>query len=145
MSTLAIARDWTPKLSPDGEHYCSPACGGGTFCKKSWFDQAESEANALAERMGAGWEPCVWENLGWHYSVRRGNATIHPRRTQGGPVLSYAAWIEPGISIHQHTVQFIQSADTPDDALGFATQEARTFMSRLSDTLSDLADSGPST
>lgn len=145
MSAVTLERNWTPILSKDGQYYCSPACGGGTFCKKAWFDQAEAEANDLADRMGDGWEPIIWENLGWHYSVRKGDVTIHPQRRQDGPATSYSAWIEPGLLVGHHNIQFIQSAQTPEDALGFATQEARSFISRLTRTLADLSEDGPAT
>lgn len=29
----------------------------------------ERDAKALCARMGEGWEPRVWENLGWHYTA----------------------------------------------------------------------------
>jgi hypothetical protein len=63
---------WTPKLQ--GDVFCSPACGGG--CKKADFDRANEVAKALASMMGHGWAPRVWENLGWHFEVAKGCATI---------------------------------------------------------------------
>ena len=63
---------WTPKL--DGVIYCSPACGGK--CKKSDFDTATTAAHTLVRQLGHGWEPHVWENLGWHYEAVKRGATV---------------------------------------------------------------------
>lgn len=42
--------------------------------------QASEDAQALAERVGGGWKPEVWQNLGWHYKVVSpcGRVKIHP-------------------------------------------------------------------
>ena len=56
---------WRPRHR--GDAYCSPACGGG--CTQEAFQEATRLAAALAQRLGQGWEPNVWENLGWHYSA----------------------------------------------------------------------------
>jgi hypothetical protein len=56
---------WKPIRN--GASFCSPACGGN--CTRAAFDSATSSAKALAERLGAGWHPEVWENLGWHYKA----------------------------------------------------------------------------
>lgn len=138
------ARDWTPRLLNDGTVYCSPACG--CRCRRSHYDAAVRNADALAERMGTGWETAVWENGGWHYSVHKGKAriTVDLDRRQdfdekaGFPVLRYSAWIVPGVVVSRTVVQFIEHADTPEDALGMATQAARTFMIRLNEALADI-------
>jgi hypothetical protein len=67
-----VAGRWTPKL--EGAIYCSPACGG--CCKKEDFDRASERAHAVAKMLGAGWVPRVWENLGWHFDVSKGLATV---------------------------------------------------------------------
>jgi hypothetical protein len=51
-----------------GDVYCSPGCGMG--CKWEKYQEAKHLAAALAKRLGKGWEPKVWENLGWHYEAR---------------------------------------------------------------------------
>ncbi|KKL25037.1 hypothetical protein LCGC14_2409320 [marine sediment metagenome] len=51
-----------------GGRYCAPACGRG--CTAREHDLAEAKAEVLARALGPGWEPEVWENLGWHYSVQ---------------------------------------------------------------------------
>jgi len=57
---------WEPIAA--GPLYCSPACGRG--CTRAEYDAAVAGADALVERLGEGWAPRVWENLGWHYSAK---------------------------------------------------------------------------
>ena len=63
---------WTPKLN--GKIFCSPACGAK--CTKKDFDEATENARVLASQLGYGWEPRVWENLGWHFEVTKRDATV---------------------------------------------------------------------
>jgi hypothetical protein len=67
---------WEPVLA--GARYCAPACGRG--CTKVEFNVATASAEQLARLMGGGWAACVWENLGWHYSVKSPcrRVAIHP-------------------------------------------------------------------
>lgn len=137
-------QDWTPILSADGEFYCSPRCGGGRFCRRRWYDHAVRAGNDLAARMGTSWEPRVWENLGWHYSVRKGVVELHvdedrnsPEIDGGYPVRGYTAFVNSA-------KQFVSSAETPEDALGFATQEALSVLSRIRDDLDALFDEAAS-
>ena len=50
-----------------GPIYCSPACGCG--CQRDAFEKATRAARNLAEQLGGGWLPRVWENMGWHWAV----------------------------------------------------------------------------
>lgn len=59
---------WKPRRS--GAIYCAPACGGR--CTYEAFQRATREANALCKKLGEGWQPTVWENLGWHWCVQKG-------------------------------------------------------------------------
>ncbi|RWH52192.1 MAG: hypothetical protein E5V72_02000 [Mesorhizobium sp.] len=130
----------------NGPYYCSPRCGGGKFCRHEWYEAAKRNAEALASRMGEGWEAEVWENLGWHYRVQKGCVTIYVNEYKnlgfdpevGYPVRSYSAWIQPGIVVSNTVIQIIESAGTPEDALGFAVQAARTAMSRMGEALAAL-------
>lgn len=87
--------------------------------------------------MGPGWEPYIWENGGWHYRVEKGVMAVYVNLKQGGwrsgiwEVANYSAWING-------EKQFICNAETPEDALGFATQEARSFIDRLQGQLAVL-------
>lgn len=69
---LATDDGWTPKLK--GAIFCSPACGAN--CTKKNFDEATENARRLANQLGHGWEPHVWENLGWHFEVTKRGATV---------------------------------------------------------------------
>jgi hypothetical protein len=130
-----MACDWTPKIQPGGI-YCSPRCGGR--CKRVDYDRAVTDAAALAARMGDGWQPKVWENLGWHWQIEKGTALdghavgdalleINPNRGGG-----YTAWF-------QGAKQFIAEGQTPEDALGFLMQDVRTFIRRIEDELKTAA------
>ena len=69
---LDVSGKWTPILS--GENFCSPGCGAK--CKKKDFDDATERALWLANQLGYGWEPHVWENLGWHFEATKRGATV---------------------------------------------------------------------
>tara|TARA_R110002074_G_scaffold280676_1_gene452049 strand:- start:1458 stop:1925 length:468 start_codon:yes stop_codon:yes gene_type:complete len=126
----------------NGKIYCSPRCG--CKCTKAAFDRATKEANALAARMGDGWAPEVWENCGWHYTVAKGEMTIHimhgrKRHKDGGFVAeSYWASFKPASIEHGNHTQAISltaDADTPEDAVGFVTQDARSLIQRITEAL----------
>src|SRR5689334_189842 len=89
-TTTAPARpkqDWTPVR--DGPVYCSPSCGGREKFGCTWaaYNEARASAAALRRRLekatGPGWTVRVHENLGWHYAVERGGASIS--RSIAGP------------------------------------------------------------
>lgn len=119
-----------------GEIFCSPWCG--CRCTLAAYTAACAAANVLAARLGEGWEPVVWENGTWHYRVTKGCVTVRPERGTD----RWSAWIEPKIAVGggqtKTAVQFIEYADTPEDALGFATQAARTHMAHLAQALEDV-------
>jgi hypothetical protein len=54
---------WTPERR--GKIFCAPACGAN--CTLAAFNLATARADVLCARLGHGWRPRVWENLGWHY------------------------------------------------------------------------------
>lgn len=68
----ATPDEWTPQLN--GEIFCSPACG--SKCKRADFELATERAQALVNRLGAGWAPRVWENSGWHFEATKRGATV---------------------------------------------------------------------
>jgi hypothetical protein len=73
--------------------------------------------------MGDGWTPEVWENCGWHYRATKGVAAISPN-CFGGVVSG--DWNITGYTVYFNTAhQFDAGAETAEDALGFAIQEAR--------------------
>lgn len=66
MARKPRALSWVPKRL--GAVYCAPACGHG--CKHSDYLTAQRRAARLCAKLGKGWRPNVWENLGWHYSAK---------------------------------------------------------------------------
>lgn len=72
------ALSWEPIRA--GDVYCSPACGAD--CKYSDYEKATSQARALCDELGSGWEPLVWENMGWYFAAKNGDAQI--RKTAWG-------------------------------------------------------------
>ena len=72
VTPLASPDRWTPVLN--GKTFCSPACG--FKCTKAAFDAATDGARSLVNQLGSGWEPRVWENLGWHFEATRRGATV---------------------------------------------------------------------
>jgi hypothetical protein len=128
MTMATLPEKWTPVLR-DGV-YCSPACGGGKgICDKSKYDLAVKKAKALAKRMGAGWKPNVWENMGWYYIVGKGTPVDHhfafleisPPRSQGD---MYTAWV-------QTSPQFIESDKNPGIALSLAVAKFDNYLAEL--------------
>lgn len=135
-----VNNNWTPILSADGVHYCSPSCGGGKFCTKEQYDLAVERSNKLAADLGEGWEPHVWENLGWHYSVHNGDIKIHAHHYKVTGETSYTAWIEPGAKTGNKLIQIIESSSDPHEALGIAKQKAWDMIHRIRATLTDLEE-----
>lgn len=119
--SAAIEMDgWTPVLN--GDVYCSPRCG--SKCKKADYDKTMAAAEELARRMGPQWEPRVWENCGWYYTAKCGSVEIYPPVRERDK--KYSAWINISNSgCHNGCIQFIESADNPEDALGIVIQKAR--------------------
>lgn len=71
---------WTPRRK--GKIYCSPACGHG--CSWAQHETAVAAASELAEQLGDGWEPRVWENMGWCYEARSPHLRVYPNITSHG-------------------------------------------------------------
>ena len=62
-------------ITRQGARFCGRLCGRG--CTKREYETAERLAAKLVARLGKGWLPHVWENLGWHYKAIRGVVTVH--------------------------------------------------------------------
>lgn len=56
---------WKPVLGT--QTYCSTACGAG--CTRADYKKARDAGLRLAVRLGKGWVPHVWENMGWNYKA----------------------------------------------------------------------------
>lgn len=71
-----------------GTTYCSPWCGYG--CQREAYNEAMHNAEKLAGRLGPGWKPRVWENLGWYWSAVNEGLKVHPPVAEG---CSYVAFL----------------------------------------------------
>ena len=87
--------------------------------------QAETAAKKLLKMMkGEGWEMCVWENLGWHYSVQNNPRediwiTVYPACSKEWSAM---------IGIHQGSgVGRGVYADDPNDAVRRVIHKAKDF------------------
>ena len=97
---------------------CAKWCGNG--CTRKEYEEAEINALVLANRLGKGWKPDVWENLGWHYAARRGGVRVIPHMY--GPDRRYTAFLNykksPG-------GRWVATAATPETAVAEALAMAR--------------------
>ena len=98
-----------------GKRYCSPACGRG--CTKAAHNSAVYQSRRLAKRLGEGWKPGIWENLGWHYSVidKTGYVSVHGDRH--GNKHNYTASDRFGLWEPEH-------GHTPEEAIQRLRQQA---------------------
>lgn len=100
----------------NGDVYCAPWCG--FKCKWDAYEQAVIDASKLAKSLGEGWEPQVWENLGWHYkaTTKDGRVNLHPKKDYryNARVVGYTAFLSPTPSIGG---KWVESGDTPQAAL----------------------------
>ena len=100
-----------------GPVYCSPACGCG--CSYVAYQRAVVCGLLLALQMGPGWKTTVWENMGWHFAVRKGCARISANIWQGGEEISYSCYYNPPGSS-----QVVKTSDSAPEALGRALRQA---------------------
>jgi hypothetical protein len=123
-------RSWEPKLGPGGL-YCSPACGRG--CTKAQHDKVWGDAERLAKRMGPGWHPGVWENLGWHGRIEYGPAEIRAYPKRGRFPKSYHSHIQI-TGIHDICTE----AKTPELAFAMGLDQVRAVANRTKSVVNQL-------
>lgn len=99
---------WEPIRT--GSVYCSPACGAD--CLFNDFTRATESARLLADGLGSGWKPRVWENMGWFWAAVKGSASV---RKYGK---NYSA------DVHIGGRQFFGNASTPRRAFALAMEAA---------------------
>ena len=126
---LSSGDRWTPVLK--GDVFCSPACSCG--CKKADFDSATKKAHALAHTLGDGWEPSVWENLGWHFEAKKRSATVTVDRDQG-----YTADVRFKMS-DDVELCISETRDCPREAVGAVVAEINTRIASLKRALVSLS------
>jgi hypothetical protein len=113
---------WTPQRR--GETYCSPACGRG--CTKTEYDAATKSAADLVARLGPGWKPRVFENLGWHSGVISpcGRIKVHTPSVDG----SYTAFLGPADLSGGY---WTGDAETPELAIANAIKAGKRELERV--------------
>jgi hypothetical protein len=114
MSTATKSKSLSWKPVSNGAIYCAPACGCG--CTLAAYRQAHQDARELCKRLGKGWKPRVWENMGWHYCAigADGYLKVHPNK-YSRKVESYTAFLatEPD----SDGGKWAESGDTPEEAI----------------------------
>ena len=67
--------NWKPVRK--GATYCSSACGGQ--CTRADYEKANEAGKLVLASLKnpKGWRVRVWENLGWHVSICKGEMSIH--------------------------------------------------------------------
>lgn len=53
---------------------CAKWCGRG--CTEEEYQKAKRDAKELCKKLGPGWKPHIWENLGWHFHAVKGNIHV---------------------------------------------------------------------
>ena len=101
-----------------GHIYCAPLCGGG--CTWAAFKLAEHAAAELAKKLGPGWSPRVWENLGWHCSVLDPTGALKVYVNHSGKgVITYSAHLGG-----ENGGRWVKSGRTPRTAIRAVAREA---------------------
>ena len=113
-------KSWVPMQ--DGKIYCSSACGRG--CTLAEYEAAVKASEELAKHLGEGFEPRVWENLGWHWEVTgcNGRLKIHLGEQETTVYLDLQK-------------QFVVSRSTPEGAIESVFYKARKWVGELNSSL----------
>lgn len=124
---MASNRQWEPVEGPRGR-YCSPACGAG--CKKAAHTKAVRAAAGLAQELGPGWKPVVFENLGWHYRAEKG--VMHVVPLVKGSAVSGKYGVHYYTAFFNAKTQLVGNGTTPRKAMEDALQQARALLREMS-------------
>lgn len=65
-----------------GDVFCSPGCGGG--CLRKDYEFVVAKSKRLAVDLGPGWEPNVFENMGWYWTVENKKLHLSVYQNQNG-------------------------------------------------------------
>lgn len=112
---------WIPRRN--GNTHCSPACGHG--CTIQDYREANKAALDLAKRLGTGWVPDVWENIGWHHAALSPgrNIRVLPTKTSG-----YIAFLSGEA----------ETGETPEKAVLTIIKQSLNKLNRAAKTLSEV-------
>ena len=109
----------------NGDIYCSPRCGGQ--CTYEQYQAAVAGADELVRILGEGWEPCVWDNLGWHYEARKGCCVVKPFGKSDEPLCTVFFNSDAG----QVIVSGVGYRQTLDQALAEVERRANQWMRQI--------------
>lgn len=125
---IVTSPSWKPRRR--GDIYCAPACGCG--CKRADYELAVSNSKMLAACMGS-YKPRVWENGGWHYSVKSvcEKLEIHTYKDS-----TFSAFLN---TRPNHGGRWVCSARTPQLAVKKVLAEARKELRTLQETIEGLS------
>lgn len=97
-----------------GPIYCAPFCGAG--CTWAAHQRAVQLAHETCMRLGGGWKPVVWENMGWHARAVGAEGHLHVFiHTHRAHLYNYSAMMnetDTSGSGHWHA-----DATTPEEAV----------------------------
>jgi hypothetical protein len=124
-ATTRSPLSWTPVLR--GDIYCAPACGGK--CTLAQHRAVTKAATTVARRLGRGWRPEVWENLGWFGAAvtKCGRLKVH-LKDHG----RFVAFLGPRESVGG---DFVGTGDTPEAAILDVLARGRAALATLTDIL----------
>lgn len=128
---------WTPIRT--GKTYCAPACGGR--CTHAAYVQTKRRAAVLCKKLGRGWKPEVWENLGWHFAATKGGLRVY-----GGQKISprsrktswTAIWNCPENTGGSFGLSYSISAYTPRGAVRLILALMQVTRNTLNSTIAEL-------
>ncbi len=120
MSTKKLS--WKPVRN--GEKYCSPACGHD--CTHVSFEAATKNAAALVERLGPGWKPHVWENVGWYFRATKNGCNVH-----------YFGFRNYWAVLNFGNRQFHATGTTPKKAIQTALDQAKALLFEIADEIEE--------
>lgn len=110
--------------------------------------QAEAAANNLVNRLGDGYEPVIFENLGWHYHAKKGSIHVYEQIVrnpeQKGFPAYYEATIVPdeAVSFSGNSMSFgvriSSEGNTPQEAVKNVKQQCRSDCARLESLIQTL-------
>lgn len=90
---------------------CAKWCGRG--CTKAEYERARKAAHKLCAKLGTGWLPRVWENLGWHYAAEKHFVSIHEQHYAPDKTASYTVFFNA-------EKQFVAQGNDPIAAMAHA-------------------------
>ena len=119
-----------------GDIYCAPACGAR--CTYEAYKNAVESAKATVKLMQPqkGWKIRVWENLGWHWEIKKGNLEVHfshPSRQY------WATLSEDGGSGDSFDTNFTAYCTDPNRAVEHKLQIANNYIKKLQQIIKEVS------